>query len=89
MDSILLEPACKEMLLADFRDFLRFEDWYAYYFDFIWNKKGTMWSCRYAERGWFIKRCAHKRTGTYNPVSERDTLSPWLSVAWCTREVRS
>jgi chaperone BCS1 len=29
MSSIVLEPAVKEMLLADCRDFLRSEDWYA------------------------------------------------------------
>ncbi|KAH9034637.1 P-loop containing nucleoside triphosphate hydrolase protein [Lactarius pseudohatsudake] len=29
MNSIVLEPAVKEMLLADCRDFLRSEDWYA------------------------------------------------------------
>ncbi|KAI0285186.1 P-loop containing nucleoside triphosphate hydrolase protein [Russula brevipes] len=29
MSSIILEPAVKEMLLADCRDFLRSEDWYA------------------------------------------------------------
>jgi hypothetical protein len=28
MSSIVLEPAVKEMLLADCRDFLRSEDWY-------------------------------------------------------------
>ncbi|KAI9453414.1 P-loop containing nucleoside triphosphate hydrolase protein [Lactarius psammicola] len=31
----VLEPAVKEMLLADCRDFLRSEDWYVYYLDFI------------------------------------------------------
>lgn len=41
MNSIVLEPAVKEMLLADCRDFLRSEDWYVYYLQFIWNKKGT------------------------------------------------
>ena len=41
MNSIVLEPAVKEMLLADCRDFLRSEDWYVYHLEFIWNKKGT------------------------------------------------
>ena len=45
--------------------------------------------CRYAERGAFINHCARKRTGTYIPVSVRNTLSSWLPLAWCTREVRS
>ena len=45
--------------------------------------------CRYAERGAFINHCARKRTGTYSPVSVRDTLPPWLPLARCTREVRS
>ncbi len=35
MGSIVLEPAVKEMLLADCRDFLRSEDWYVHYLEFI------------------------------------------------------
>ena len=34
MSSIVLEPAVKEMLLADCRDFLRSEDWYVHYLEF-------------------------------------------------------
>jgi chaperone BCS1 len=34
MSSIVLEPAVKEMLLADCREFLRSEDWYVSYFAF-------------------------------------------------------
>jgi hypothetical protein len=42
MGSIVLEPAVKEMLLADCRDFLCSEDWYVYHLAFIgiW---GTRW----------------------------------------------
>ena len=35
MSSIVLEPAVKEMLLADCRDFLRSEDWYVHHLEFI------------------------------------------------------
>ncbi len=34
MSSIVLEPAVKEMLLADCRDFLRSEDWYVHHLEF-------------------------------------------------------
>src|SRR5712672_1068833 len=34
MDSLVLEPAVKESLLADCRDFLRSEDWYVHYSEF-------------------------------------------------------
>jgi hypothetical protein len=88
MNSIVLEPSVKEMLLADCRDFLRSEDWYVYYLEFIGIRREHL-VCRYAERGGFIKRCARKRTCTYSPVSVRDTLPPWLPFAWCAREVRS
>jgi hypothetical protein len=87
MNSIVLEPSVKEMLLADCRDFLRSEDWYVYYLEFIGIRREHL-VCRYAERGGFIKRCARKRTCTYSPVSVRDTLPPWLPFAWCAREVR-
>ena len=33
MDSIILEPAIKDMLLADCKDFLHSEDWYVHYLD--------------------------------------------------------
>ncbi len=37
MSSIVLEPAVKEMLLADCRDFLRSEDWYVHYLEFTFE----------------------------------------------------
>jgi hypothetical protein len=43
MSSIVLEPAVKEMLLADCRDFLRSEDWYVHYLEFT-GEYGYMWS---------------------------------------------
>ena len=43
MGSIVLEPAVKEMLLADCRDFLRSEDWYVYYLALI-----GIWSTRWS-----------------------------------------
>ena len=55
MNSIVLEPAVKEMLLADCRDFLRSEDWYVHQFELTGNAEvmcGVV--CRYAERGEFI-----------------------------------
>jgi hypothetical protein len=42
MSSIVLEPAVKEMLLADCRDFLRSEDWYVHYLEFIVTRE-LMW----------------------------------------------
>ncbi len=33
MDSIILGPAVKEMLLADCQDFLHSEDWYVHYLE--------------------------------------------------------
>jgi hypothetical protein len=53
MSSIVLEPAVKEMLLADCRDFLRSEDWYVYYLK-ITGICGLHVVYRYAERGEFI-----------------------------------
>ena len=53
MSSIVLEPAVKEMLLADCRDFLRSEDWYVHYFEFTGLRDSHVVH-RYAERGMFI-----------------------------------
>jgi hypothetical protein len=43
MGSIVLEPAVKEMLLADCKDFLRSEDWYVCHLAFI-GIRGPRWS---------------------------------------------
>jgi hypothetical protein len=53
MSSIVLEPAVKEMLLADCRDFLRSEDWYVHYLEFTGMRELHV-DHRYAERGGFI-----------------------------------
>ena len=53
MNSIVLEPAVKDMILADCRDFLRSEDWYVSYFSVYWGAK-LYGVYRYAERGEFL-----------------------------------
>ena len=53
MNSILLEPALEEMLLADCRDFLCSEAWYVSCFRILLNTK-VYGVYRYAERGEFL-----------------------------------
>ena len=50
MSSIVLEPAVKEMLLADCKDFLDSEDWYVSCIPGL-PPLLTDVACRYAERG--------------------------------------
>src|SRR5712671_2566139 len=66
MSSIVLDPAVKEMLLADCRDFLRSEDWCVYLpWSLYRNARCSHVALyRYAERGEFIlKECAHVNNG--------------------------
>jgi len=75
MSSIVLEPAVKEMLLADCRDFLRSEDWYVHYLEFTGNMSLHV-VCRYAERGGFILiHCARKNAGIHGPVFGKESPS--------------
>ena len=88
MDSIVLEPAVKEMLLVDCQDFLRSEKWYVpLYFTGIWEYKRFIGMPKGV--GSFYNQ-VHVRIQVFNfPYSERDTLSTWVSVAWRARKVRS
>jgi hypothetical protein len=52
MSSIVLEPAVKEMLLADCQDFLCSEEWYISLLISYWNIRVQV-VYRYTERGGF------------------------------------
>jgi chaperone BCS1 len=85
MDSIILEPGVKEMLLADCQDFLRSEKWYVPLLK-LYSNMTVQVVYRYTERGGFINNKIHVFIFSY---SKRDTLSTWVSAAWCARKVRA
>jgi hypothetical protein len=87
MNSIVLEPAVKEMLLADCRDFLRSEDWYVYYLEFI-GMRGFMWSAGTLNGVSSFDIMVVKLPGIYRPDLARYPFPTWLFVTRRAGKVR-
>jgi hypothetical protein len=88
MSSIVLEPALKEMLLEDCRDFLRSEDWYVHYLEFSVTRE-LMWSTGTLKGVRAFNTLLHAKMKVLMDLyPERNTLPTWVFAARCAGKVR-